>query len=569
MKNLKLLRLSILSEREKSARQETFSKTTTVIMGENDTGKSHLIKSIYSSLGADPSVLNEKWVKAKVVLFLDFLVDDSKFSILRVNDHFGIFDANDNLIWAGFSADKGLGPQIARMLNFNIELSAKREFLIIPPPQFYFMPFYQDQDRGWDDTWSSFKNLTMTRDFRKNAIEYHTGIRPREYYLAQAAKIKAVREQSKLKSERHALDRTTDRLRRDRTPLRVSFNPDLFASQLDRILNELNTIKSSYDHIKDKIVQLRSQKILKSEELEIAKISLQELDADVRFVENFSEAQVICPTCHAVHGNDFANRFGLINDADACRSLVADSLRAINIIDEEIKKSFSLLHVHGERIKIINDLLENAQGDIKLRDMLKDESERILEDTISTERSLIDKGISAWKIEEESSYIDMRTHSSQRKKSDIIYFYSKKLREFSDELGIKFDDQVSKSVSPKINETGSYGPRAMLAYHYALLHTIREFTTSCICPIVIDTPLQQDQDKENAQSMIKFALKNRPDDMQLVLGTVSLHGAAYTGHLITPDHKEALLNREDYEHVKALIRPFINKMIGLEQGDLF
>ncbi|MET7242127.1 hypothetical protein ABZT49_02050 [Methylobacterium sp. EM32] len=568
MRNLKLRRLSILSVREGKARQETFSKTTTVVMGENDTGKSHLMKSIYSSLGADPAVVNEKWTKAGVALFVEISVDDIDFSMLRLNDQFGFFNSSDDLVWSGSSIVKEVGPQIAQLLNFSIQLAAKYEDLITPPPQFCFMPFYQDQDRGWSDMWSSFKNLNMIRDYKKNILEYHTGIRPREFYLAQAAKAEAVREQNKLKSERQALDRTSDRLRKDRTPIRITFNPDLFANQLDQLLKELNGIRGSYDDTKKKISELQSKRVLTIEEIEIAKTALSELDADLRFVKDITETQIICPTCNTIHDNNFANRFGLINDADTCRDLLAKSQNTLRSIEKDIESSFSLLRAHNERIANVEKLLNDVQDEIKLRDMLKDESERMLDSALSDERSIIDAGISEWKLREDAALIDMKDYSRPRRKSQIIRFYADKLRVFSEELGIQFSDSVMKSISPKINETGSYGLRAILAYHYALLHTIREFTTSCLCPIVIDTPLQQDQDERNAQAIIKFALKNRPDDMQLILGTVSLHGEKYNGHLINPKQKEALLNRESYDSVRSLINPFINKMLGGEQGEL-
>jgi hypothetical protein len=51
-------------------------------------------------------------------------------------------------------------------------------------------------------------------------------------------------------------------------------------------------------------------------------------------------------------------------------------------------------------------------------------------------------------------------------------------------------------------------------------------------------PLQQDQDEKNAAAMIAFALKNRPKDMQLVLGTVSMHGVEYKGYSINPTVKD-------------------------------
>ncbi|MDK8188091.1 MULTISPECIES: hypothetical protein [Sphingomonas] len=92
MKNLKLRRLLLLSRLEGKARQEKFDESTTVVFGENDTGKSHLIKSIYGAFGADASVMNEKWTKASVATMLEFSVDGAIHSILRFDNQFALFD---------------------------------------------------------------------------------------------------------------------------------------------------------------------------------------------------------------------------------------------------------------------------------------------------------------------------------------------------------------------------------------------------------------------------------------------------------------------------------------------
>ena len=47
MKNLRLQTLYLVSDQEKAARIVKFDPHKTVVLGENDTGKSCLIKSIY------------------------------------------------------------------------------------------------------------------------------------------------------------------------------------------------------------------------------------------------------------------------------------------------------------------------------------------------------------------------------------------------------------------------------------------------------------------------------------------------------------------------------------------
>ena len=452
--------------------------------------------------------------------------------------------------------------------DFTIQLATKSDALIVPPPQFCFLPFYQDQDRGWDDNWSSFKGLAMIKDFRRSILEYHTGIRPREYYAAQADKAEAVRQQNELKSERRALDRANQRLRAGRSALSVTFTPEMFATQIEQLLAELNELRSIYDRVKAKLSELQSRRAVLVEETEIARTALAELDADFKFVQDLAETQVICPTCSTVHDNDFANRFGLISDADACRGFLASSRHALIEVETDIGRQFESLREYGSRISRIDAILEENRGEIKLRDMLKDESERILDAAIVSERAAIDEGVGSWLVKEKDAAEQMRIHSSAKRKAEILVFYAKKLREFAWELGVEFSAAARRSVAPKINETGSYGPRAILAYHFALLHTIREFTTSCLCPIILDTPLQQDQDEKNAAAIIAFALKHRPNDMQLILGTVSLHDVKYEGYRIHPTVKESLLTKDEFDEVNLHMRPFINKMLAQDQGEL-
>lgn len=351
-------------------------------------------------------------------------------------------------------------------------------------------------------------------------------------------------------------------------PITTTFSPELFGTQIEQLLSELNELRAIHDGIKQNISELQSRRAVLVEEIEIARVALSELDADVKFTQGLTTAQVVCPTCNTVHENDFANRFSLISDADACRGFLASARHALVVVEDDVARQMQSLQAYDDRIGRIDTLLEERRGEVKLRDMLKDESERIVDDTISVERAAIDGGIGEWQIKGEEAAKLMKAFSSAKRKAEIIKFYAGKLSAFAVELGVTFEAAAKKGVSPKINETGSYGPRAILAYHFALLHTIREFTTSCLCPIILDTPLQQDQDATNAAAIMAFALKNKPRDMQLVLGTVSLHGAKYDGHVINPQVKESLLTEDEFEAVNAYMRPFINKMLGQDQGEL-
>ncbi len=569
MRNLKLQKLYLLSRLEGKARTETFDNEVTVVFGENDTGKSHLLKSIYSAFGADSQVVNPKWQQGSVTLLLEISVDDNRYTIVREGNQIGLFDADAKMLWTSSHLTKEIGPKIAKLLDFKIKLPTKSDDLITPPAQFAFLPFYQDQDRGWNDSWSSFKGLGMISGYRLSVLEYHTGIKPKEYYVAQAEKALAVHEQNELKAERRALDRAVERLQADRPALSITFNPELFANQIEQLLAELNELRSIYDGVRKKLSELQSRRAVLVEEIEIATAALGELDADFKFMRGIDDTEVICPTCNTVHENSFANRFSLIDDADACRGFLASAKHSLGEVDGDIDRQKANLQKYTGRVDKINSILDQSREDIKLRDMLDQESERILDFNIAAERSEIDLGIAKFKVAEDDATESMKQYSNAKRKAEIIKFYSEKLRKFAWELGIEFSEACGKSVAPKINETGSYGPRAILAYHFAILHTINEFTTTCLCPVILDTPLQQDQDEANAKAIISFALKNRPPAMQLILGSVSMHGVLFDGHVINPTVKESLLSETEFVATNDFIRPFLNKMYGQDQAELF
>jgi hypothetical protein len=61
--------------------------------------------------------------------------------------------------------------------------------------------------------------------------------------------------------------------------------------------------------------------------------------------------------------------------------------------------------------------------------------------------------------------------------------------------------------------------------------------------------------------MISFCLGETPADSQLILGTVSLHGVKYDGHVIETDTKNKLLKAALYEEVSEILKPYYAKLL--------
>lgn len=180
---LLLKQLIILSIPEKSAKLITFHPQRNLITGKNDVGKSSIIKSIYHSLGADVQFDNV-WEKADAISLLTFSYKNKDYKILRSRDHIGLFDINDNLIQSFDSIIKGLSPYFSKLFGNKLQLKQSNTNQRIPAsPAIQFLPFYIDQDKSWHKPWESFEGLGVFTSFKRDLINFVSGIRPNEYYL--------------------------------------------------------------------------------------------------------------------------------------------------------------------------------------------------------------------------------------------------------------------------------------------------------------------------------------------------------------------------------------------------
>src|SRR5260221_13112519 len=98
------------------------------------------------------------------------------------------------------------------------------------------------------------------------------------------------------------------------------------------------------------------------------------------------------------------------------------------------------------------------------------------------------------------------------------------MKEFLGELNVhvlEASDYKTYSKLIKNNALGSDLPRSLLAQYIAFLHTMDKFNDFVVCPLVIDSPKQQEQDADNERAIFDFIFKRRLKAQQLILGTVS------------------------------------------------
>lgn len=559
MKNLQISELLLLSDLEKRARRINFHPQCTVLVGDNGTGKSSILKSIFRTFGAEPAQLHADWKKAEVTSLVRFSVDTIEYSILRKQDFYALFDASERVVGTFRSVTNELGPVFAELVNFQLQLISREGQLKTPPPAYFFLPFYVDQDKGWGENWASFARLSQFADYRRSVAEYHTGIRPNEYYLAKGALKQEDAKYKELENDLRVLRGVQQRMQATVKP--AEFNVDLkaFRAEVEELLKQCQPLLELEQNLKQQVEQKASVAADLEAQLKIVVRALAEVRADFKFAaDELHHETVDCPTCGAQYANSFVERFEIAKDEERLQSLaikLQSELNKARADTLEIKTKFDQNH---SEVQQIQGLLSTRREEVTLAMVLQSEGRKEVDgafqresDDLVRRQKLIDERIMA--IRQQIKELEDR-----KRVEDIRNEYLTRMKLYLEMLNVqRLSEESYKAIDSKVAESGSDHPRALLAYYFAILHLIARNASSTMCPMVIDSPNQQDQDQENLKRMLEFIRDNRPANMQLILAAVNTLGVKYEGNVIEVNDKKAVLQETAYEEISNRLRPMI------------
>lgn len=237
MRNLRFSKLYLLSHNERAGLEISFENQITLVQAPNNHGKSAILKSLYDSFGAQPHKIDVSWKSANVISLLEFSLKGSSYNILKAAGSYTIFDSKQNPLLTTRSVSDELAPFLAELLDFHLVMADKKDRVVIPPPAYIFAPFYVDQDQGWTKPWSSFSRMYLPNS-AKLLSEYHSGIRPNEYYeaLAERERLRALISAADL--ERKAVADAIKKIRAAAGEITLSYELNDFAGETDRLVAE-------------------------------------------------------------------------------------------------------------------------------------------------------------------------------------------------------------------------------------------------------------------------------------------------------------------------------------------
>lgn len=565
MKRLVFEEIQVISYRERKAIKVTFNPKRTIIKGSNQIGKSSLIKSIYYTLGANPSIINDNWLRAEPITYLKFKVDEAKLSVLRYKKNvFVLIDENGIAQALNF---KSLSDHLNEIFDFNLIINNRKGEPETPPPAYLFLPFYIDQDKGWNDNWNSFANLSQFSSWKKPLLDYHSGIKGNSYYKTKSEFDSIKTELEDTKNEIDTLNKILRSIKAKLKEEDFNINIDDFSKEISELLSECELLKVDQNKLKHKLTELYNQKSIILSRISIVETSINESKLDYKFALNHIENEIDCPMCGAQYENNFSERFSIAEDEENFEELLKELKNELLNINEEINrfnKSFIEKKIDFEKIQ---ELLNEKKADIKLVDLIENEGKKRVKEIFVEEQNEIYTKIGKATSKFTSLDIELKriNKDGEAKKQTIMNLYRSKLKSNLKNLNIN-TEKISKGIfermDSKIKEQGSNLPRALLAYYFSFFHIMNKYSTSTFCPIVIDSPNQQEQDKDNLKAIMNFISTNQPDNSQLILSLVEdIETTFDKDTLYLENEKYSLLKTDFYNEVNDEISPIIEKAI--------
>ncbi|MDP3466690.1 MAG: hypothetical protein Q8S11_00045 [Daejeonella sp.] len=551
MKNLYISEIQLLSQKEKKAKKVLFDRKRTLIHGKNHTGKSSLIKSIYWALGAEP-LFNQKFKNTNVSAFLKFEIDGTKYSILRDGKLFGFYNENGDLVKKFTSVTNELGPYLGELFNFQPLFQNQKSEFIVPPPAYLFLPYYVDQDSSWSKSWESFKQLQQIKDYRNQSIYYHSGIRPNEYFTTKKEIQEFIQIIEETDKEKKLTSKILSEVKEKLAQTNFNIDVDSFKAEIVELLTESQNLLAKEEKLKNKLHDLYHLQASFEAQINIVKQAILESNKDLKFASDDLPEIVGCPTCGAEYENSFAERFEIARDERRSKDLLLELMKDVQLVNAQIENEKASLSSVTAEVSRINEILAEKKGDLKLKDIIDNAGKNQVKTIFSERYAELNEILISNAREKEKLEKKLKAFESKERKSEILDFYTSRMSSFLKKLDIHSlitDDYKALTTKIESKETGSSRPRALIAYYFTFFHLMKKYSSSTYCPIIIDSPNQQDQDVEHIDKIMSFINHNQPSNSQMILGLAETYGEDFNCKVIELKEKYSLLQKSEYEDV--------------------
>ena len=271
---------------------------------------------------------------------------------------------------------------------------------------------------------------------------------------------------------------------------------------------------------------------------------------------------VSCPTCGTILKNTLSTRYLMNLDVEECEEKIEKYTSQITKVNKEIDDLESKMKNLNKDFQGISVILNRKRNTIKLQDALisfgiKDYLVKLNTDI---EKLIVDNDSK----NEEIKKITKNLKQIEKKSSKIKDAFNTNINLYISNLGIT-DIEISKKkkIGEIINSGGSDLARATLGYVFSYFNLIVNNDQAVIFPIVIDTPLQQEQSTESTEEVFNLLLDNAPKEAQVIVATTNTYGRDNEGKKYSFLKKQSVLNEEDYRKCEQQYFKYLSLLSGV------
>lgn len=557
--------LWLLSERDEKARQVSFSPTHNLLAGENETGKSRILKHLVWVLGCEPMARDAGNWDANIVASVDLSIDGTHYTFIRRGtQQRAVFDDKGALLigtesassWAKFFAEK---------FAFPLKLQRHQEgAFALAGPEYAVLPYYIDQEGGWGKKWSNFKRLTQFARWEVPVLESFTGLRPQRYFEAQltrdelAFQLKEARAQVKVQAKAY------EQVKAMLPATEAKLDEALFARELKDMSEKVAELGKVEDEIRTELFDVAQQLQERKAELQMVTRAEQDLVEDLAYLTKVPDGgKLACPTCGQEHGVTFRARLDLAGDAKDAHQLVLKIREQL----DKLRGREAKLRVQLKDVTARMEQLRSSMGRFKGNSSVSDVVIAKSLDTIAlaydkTRRDLkehideLDENKQALQEELDKLTDDNRVKEIRKEFKDALRSHADRLQIASAEIkGVKIGGRPAMG-------SGSSGPRIYLAMHLALLEINARFGSGPRFPFIIDTPRQQGLDDKNTAKLLD-AIYDHAAAHQIFVANESVP-VSWKGrercNIIHFEEKRNVLRESEYRKGLGFLSPLVEAM---------
>lgn len=549
MKRLTLKKLIVISQSEAKSLEVPFTSGLNIILGGNKTGKSSIIKSIFTTLGCECPKIESDWKRLISEYILFFSVNDEDFCIQRMKERFSLYSVHkddsytcviDTTHFHQFS------DELMKILQVNMPCIDVRgnEFNITPPLLFRFQ--YIDQDEGWNDIGSAFTNTGYIKKWRENTNKYVCGYLADEYYSLVRDSVRKQNEIKDAKVEFSHNEAFVDRIGKIIDSQQTN-SPIESQEALENLLAITEGLRKELFDTQSEIANLENLLFITRQQFKVAKHNQTESSKDASFAMAQDDV-IVCPVCGAYYDNSIEKQLHIAAEHATAENLVNFLASETALMQAKLSSLKEKQRQIISNIQLNEANIQSYKQQLSYKSYFEDEGKRNV--YLSCQQELQALQVKIDNMVGQKSIIDSHINELKSRKR------AKEIRQAIISYCSKVADQINLSRTfinlrdfvQVVDKSGSDTPRLVYMFHVALYLYNLERIVSPFNFLIIDTPNQQGQDEENLNRIFKSLSLLESKNGQVIIGTERPTGLEESAaNVVHFEERRRCLNNQKYD----------------------